>query len=167
MIHEKISEITINDWKFKHVCEIIPKTDSNNNYIEFFPQIRYENKRNLALNKYGKGPFCKFSIDRKYSGKTGVYIISINDHIQYVGECDNFHSRFYMGYGTISPRNCFEGGQPTNCRINSKILNCYKSRDKIQLYFLETEDRYNIENFVITDLNPPWNKTVGKPSKIK
>ncbi len=160
-------EIKINGWKFDHISRIIPKTDSNGEPVEYFPQARYENKKNLPLNKYGKGPFCRFKIDRKYVGKSGVYIISINGHIQYVGECDDFHSRFYMGYGNISPRNCFEGGQPTNCRINSEILKCYKSGEDIQLYFFETGERYSIENSLITELNPPWNKTVGKPSKIK
>jgi len=150
---------------FGLACEIIPKSDENG-IVEFFPQGRYENKKNLPLNKFGKGPFCKFSIDRKFSGKSGVYLIKVNDVIRYVGECDDFHGRFYMGYGNISPRNCFDGGQPTNCRINSEILKCGKSDDKILLYFLETEDRFKVEHVLIKKLNPSWNKTAGKPSKI-
>jgi len=164
---DKPTEIKINDWKFENVCQIIPKIDPDGNSEKFFPQTRYENKKNLPLNKYGKGPFCKFSIDREYAGKSGVYIISTNGHIQYVGECDDFHSRFSTGYGNISPRNCFEGGQLTNCRINSEILKSHTSHEKVQLYFFETEDRYTIENSLILNLNPPWNKTIGKPSKIK
>ena len=119
------------------------------------------------MNKYGKGPFCKFTINRKYSGKSGVYVISVNNEIQYVGECDDFFKRFGMGYGNISPRNCFEGGQLTNCRINSNILTLFKSNVIIQLYFLESYDRFKIEYELIGKLNPPWNKTAGKPSKIK
>lgn len=161
-----ISQIKINDWNLDHVCQIIPITDENKVPMEFFPQERYENKKNLSLNKYGNGPFCKFTINRKFSGKSGVYIISVNDEIQYVGECDDLHKRFFMGYGNISPRNCFEGGQPTNCRINSEILKCNKSQEKVQLYFLETRDRYNIEHELILKLKPSWNKTVGKPSRI-
>jgi len=101
--------LTVGNYNFVYVCEINPKLDSNLQILELLPQDRYENKKNLRLNKYGKGPFCKFSIDRKYSGKSGVYVISINDVIQYVGECDDFFKRFGMGYGNISPRNCFEG----------------------------------------------------------
>jgi len=162
-----MKEILIHNWKFEYVCQIAPESDPQGNPEEFFPQERYENKKNLPLNKYGKGPFCKFSIDKKYAQKSGVYLISIQENIQYVGECDNFHKRFDMGYGNISPRNCFEGGQSTNCRINSDILKMIKSKEKIQLYFLETEDRFTIEHALIQKLKPIWNKTTGKPSRIK
>ena len=161
------SSLTIQDHTFDYVCGIVPKLDSEGNVMEIFPQSKYENKKNLSLNKYGKGPFCKFTINRKYSGKSGVYVISVNNEIQYVGECDDFFKRFGMGYGNISPRNCFEGGQLTNCRINSNILTLFKSNGIIQLYFLETHDRFKIEYVLIGKFVPPWNKTAGKPSKIK
>ena len=158
--------LEIQNYKFHHVCEIIPKLDSKNNVLELLPQSRYENRKNLRLNKYGKGPFCQFSIDKKHSGKSGVYIISINDAIQYVGECVDFYDRFAYGYGSIQPRNCFKGGQETNCRINSNILTSFKSNGTIQLYFLETPDRFKIEDELIGKFNPPWNKTSGNSSKI-
>ena len=161
-----MTSLKIQDHAFGYVCEIIPKLNSEGNVMEIFPQSKYENKKNLNLNKYGKGPFCKFTIDRKYSGKSGVYVILVNNEIQYVGECDDFFKRFGMGYGNISPRNCFEGGQPTNCRINSDILSVFKLKKSIQLYFLETDDRFKIEHELIINFNPPWNKTSGKPSKI-
>ena len=161
-----MTSLKIQDHTFSYVCEIIPKLNSEGNVMEIFPQSKYENKKNLNLNKYGKGPFCKFTIDRKYSGKSGVYVILVNNEIQYVGECDDFFKRFGMGYGNISPRNCFEGGQLTNCRINSDILSVFKLKKSIQLYFLETDDRFKIEHELIINFNPPWNKTSGKPSKI-
>ena len=161
-----MTSLKIQDHTFGYVCEIIPKLNSEGNVMEIFPQSKYENKKNLNLNKYGKGPFCKFTIDRKYSGKSGVYVILVNNEIQYAGECDDFFKRFGMGYGNISPRNCFEGGQLTNCRINSDILSVFKLKKSIQLYFLETDDRFKIEHELIINFNPPWNKTSGKPSKI-
>ena len=161
-----MTKLDIQDYTFGHVCEIIPNLDGEGNVIEIFPQSQYENKKNLDLNKYGKGPFCKFSIDRKYAGKTGVYLILVDDKIQYVGECDDFFKRFGMGYGNISPRNCFEGGQSTNCRINSDILSLFKLKKNIQLYFLETKDRFKIEHELIINQSPVWNKTSGKPSRI-
>ncbi len=151
---------------FSHVCALLPKSDQEGSILEFLPQSRYENKNGLKLNKYGEGPFCKFTIDKKYSRKTGVYVMVIEDDFQYVGECDDFFKRFGMGYGTISPRNCFDGGQPTNCRINSEILSSIKSGHPVQLYFFETDDRFKIEHELIMNLRPPWNKTSGKPSKI-
>ena len=161
-----MTKLEIQDYTFGHVCEIIPNLDDEGNALEIFPQSQYENKKNLGLNKYGRGPFCKFTIDRKYAGKTGVYVILVNCDIQYIGECADFFKRFGMGYGNISPRNCFEGGQPTNCRINSDILSLFKLKKSIQLYFLETNDRFKIEHELIINQNPSWNKTSGKPSKI-
>ena len=161
-----MTTLEIQDHTFDYTCEIIPDLNEEGGVIEILPQSQYENKKNLGLNKFGEGPFCKFTIDRKHSGKTGVYVILVNNVIQYVGECDDFFKRFGMGYGNISPRNCFEGGQSTNCRINSDILSVFKLKKSIQLYFLETDDRFRIEHEIIINLNPPWNKTSGKPSKI-
>jgi len=158
--------VQIENIEFEHICEIVPNLDSQGKAIEFFPQERYENRKKLSLNKYGEGPFCKFSIDKKYARKSGVYIIKIDENIQYVGECNDFQKRFGMGYGNISPKNCFEGGQPTNCRVNSDILKMFKAGKEIQLYFLETKDRFEIEHKFIKKLKPIWNKTIGKPSKI-
>jgi hypothetical protein len=70
-----------------------------------------------------------------------------------------------MGYGNISPRNCYVGGQPTNCRINSLILEMYKRGSQIELLFYETRDRFNIERTLINELNPEWNRTAGKASR--
>ena len=158
--------LKISNYEFDFVCKITPELEADASPKKFFPQERYDNKKNLKLNKYGKGPFCKFSIDRKYSFKTGVYVILVDDLIEYVGECDDLFKRFGMGYGNISPRNCFEGGQPTNCRINSDILSVFKLKKSIQLYFLETNDRFRIEHELIINLSTSWNKTSGKPSKI-
>ena len=95
-----------------------------------------------------------------------MYVILVNNSIEYVGECDDLFNRFGMGYGNISPRNCFEGGQPTNCRINAKILSLLNSNHEIDLYFLETTQRFKIEHELIIENKPSWNKTSGKPSKI-
>ena len=161
---DKLVPLEIQNCKFDHICEIIPKLDDNNEAIEFFPQSRYK-KQYLGLHRYGKGPFCKFTIDQRYFGKMGVYIILVNDDKKYVGECEDFYNRFYA-YGNISPKNCFKGGRSTNCRINNNILTSFKANNSIQLYFLETVDRFKIEHELIQELTPPWNKTVGKPSKI-
>ena len=165
-IESNSSNLKINDLIFNHTCEISPKLDNSGNIIEFFPQEKYENENNLKLNKYGNGPFCKFRIDRKFQNKTGVYILTVENDIKYIGECDDFFNRYNMGYGNISPRNCFDGGQPTNCRINSNILLSIKSNNSVNLYFLQTEDRFKIEHELIQSQNPSWNKTLGKPSKI-
>jgi len=165
-IESNSSSLKIDDLVFSHTCEISPKLDNSNKIMEFVPQERYDNKNNLKLNKYGNGPFCKFTIDKKFLNKTGVYALTVGNEIKYVGECDDFFNRYSMGYGNISPRNCFDGGQPTNCRINSHILSSIKENKSVKLYFLETKNRFKIEYELIQSQHPPWNKTSGKPSKI-
>ena len=74
----------------------------------------------------------------------------------------NLSNRFNAGYGNISPRNCFVGGQPTNCRINHHIYEQAVNKDEIVLYFLETNNRFQVESELIGKLNPAWNISRGK-----
>jgi hypothetical protein len=147
---------------FQYICEIIPELDYNGQPKEYLPQSRYKNKSNRHLHRYGRGPFCRFKIPEKYNGKTGVYAILINGIPKYIGECENLAMRFNMGYGNISPRNCYDGGQSTNCRINMFILEAYKKNLKIDLMFYKTRDRFNIENKLIKEFSPELNSASGK-----
>ena len=153
----------VGNYLFVFVSKIIPKLDRDIP-LEFLPQSRYNNKKNYSLHKFGKGPFCKFTIDRKHSGKIGVYIIVLDGDICYVGECIDLKDRFNAGYGNISPRNCFVGGQLTNCRINSLILKSFKNNKSVLLYFLETNNRSRVERALIKKLRPVWNR-YRPPSK--
>lgn len=92
----------------------------------------YENYKKLGENpclkphEHGKKRFCTFRIDTQYSCKKGIYCFALDNAIVYVGRClNNFCKRINMGYGHISPRNCFPGGQSTNCRINAEIYKSY------------------------------------------
>lgn len=145
------------NYLFAFVSKIIPKLDRGV-ALEFLPPNRYNNKKNYSLHKFGKGPFCKFTIDGKYSGKIGVYLIVLDDAVCYVGECIDLKKRFNAGYGNISPRNCFVNGQSTNCRINSLILESFKNNKSISLYFLKTDNRSGIERELIKKLRPAWNR---------
>ena len=46
------SLLKINNYQFNFVCKITPELDVNGNPKKFFPQERYDNKKNLKLNKY-------------------------------------------------------------------------------------------------------------------
>jgi len=144
-------------YSFRFVTEIEPDRDQAGEVKEFLPQGRYRNKRDLRLNKHGSGPFCRFRIPRNLPFE-GVYAITVDGEIVYVGECQNLSERFNArGYGTISPRNCFEGGQPTNCRVNNCILRRAKQGRKVELWFHETSNRRLVETELIRKLEPPWN----------
>ncbi len=97
------------EYHFEHVCDIAPVCGSDGVLRQFMPQNRYRNLRSLPLNKYGAGPFCKFKIPGRFS-LCGVYAMTANSELRYIGECANLSKRFNMGYGNISAKNCFKGG---------------------------------------------------------
>jgi hypothetical protein len=43
------------------------------------------------------------------------------------------------------------GGQSTNCKINAAILRSARVGSRIDLYFLKTPDRHNIERTLIAE----------------
>ena len=142
---------------FDYICEIIPEKDDAGFIKEHLPQDRYRKKDVYDLHKYGSGAFCKFKIPNKFV-ESGVYAICIDDELLYIGECEVLSKRFCTGYGNISPKNCYLGGQQTNCRINKLIYEQAKNGKKILLYFHETEKRKAIEKELIEKYNPVWNK---------
>jgi hypothetical protein len=114
--------------------------------------------RNI-LNKYGDEQYCKFKIlDKSVLNKKGVYSYVLNGTIMYIGRCkDSFYQRINIGYGNISPKNCYLNGQSTNCHINS-IINQFS--DKIELWVAEYDDDSIISNMevqLIKQYKPEWN----------
>jgi len=85
------------DYDFEHVCDIVPLRGTDGSLTQFMPQGRYRNARNLPLNKYGTGPFCKFTIPRRFQ-VSGVYVLTVEEELRYVGECANLAARFNTGY---------------------------------------------------------------------
>ena len=142
------NKISLSGIDFKKVCEIKPDSDENDTILEYYPQSEYDNYSNLSLNKYGSGCFCRFKIPSGWKGKQGVYAVFVDTILKYVGECDNLENRFNNGYGIIHPRNCFEGGQSTNCRINKSIISEKKKGHNVVLYFFETDKRFDVEHYL-------------------
>jgi hypothetical protein len=153
-------ESTTKTWgnhTFEKVCIIRLERDGAGNVREFTPQAQYRNRKGLPLNPYGHGPFCKFRIpnDQRFAG---VYVLTVDQQAIYVGECINLSSRYNKGYGTISPRNCYSGGQLTNCRINNMVYKATKAGQQIELWFCRTDNRKDIESELINTLSPKWNR---------
>lgn len=127
--------------------------------VEHLPQNRYENRNRLPLNRHGNGPFCRFDIPKLPDGP-GVYAITVDDSVVYIGECQNFRERYGpRGYGVIHPRNCFVGGQSTNCKVNARILEA-TLRDSIpELWFAPevADTRKLVEKDLISRFQPQWN----------
>jgi hypothetical protein len=89
---------------------------------------------------------------------SGVYVLTINDEVQYAGECANFAARFNAGYGNISPRNCFEKGQETNCRLNNLVYSTITAGETVTLCFFQTADYKRVEAELRSILRPVWNR---------
>lgn len=92
----------------------------------------------------------------------GVYALFLNEELMYIGQCEDFGKRYNQGYGQISPRNCFVGGQSTNCKINKFIFDSTRKGEIIKLYFLETNSYDKIESELIELYKPILNHQKGK-----
>ncbi len=147
---------------FRIVGPILPVCDESGAVIKEFPQSRFHNDSDLPLNRYGDGPFCRFRVARGWR-RSGIYVLIGGDDPLYIGECENLESRWGpTGYGTISPRNCYKGGQETNCRINNLIFNGAKTGTAFYLWFHpikgDKRARLSVESELVSALHPSWNK---------
>lgn len=142
--------------RFELITNLSPILNDKNEIIELYPHLNFINSKNYTLLDIGSGPFCKFTIPKE-NNKEGVYAIVVSGIIKYIGECQNLSDRFNSGYGNISPRNCYVGGQSTNCKVNRKILESFKASENVQVYFLESISRKQIESELIELIQPDWN----------
>ena len=146
---------------FSYVGLIRPERDERSEVIAQFPQCRYRNTRNLSLHQYGYGPFCRFKVAQGWC-RSGIYVLTNGDTTLYVGECRDLEERWGAGYGNISPRNCYEGGQQTNCRINNLIYQGTNTGGEFALWFHTIEGdrqtRLEVESKLVDALKPFWNK---------
>lgn len=123
--------MTICGYEFRYLQQLMPECDANGKIIKYYPQSEYDNKKNLPLSYHGKGPFCRFSI--KAGEWPGVYLWVVDNNIIYIGETDGLQRRFNAGYGRIAPRNCYLGGQSTNCKMNKVVLSFYVQGKTVSL----------------------------------
>jgi hypothetical protein len=154
-------QITFSGRIFEHLGEIDPAKDEDGQYLSLSPQARFKGASTSRLHAYGKGPFCRFVIARGRHNP-GLYVLTCADYPVYAGECADVGRRWGAGgYGGISPRNCFVGGQATNCRVNAAILAEVQGGQRIDLWFVvfsgSREERKAAEEQLIQALNPPWN----------
>jgi len=124
-----------------------------------YPHLRFDNTRNLKLNKYGAGPFVTLTLTPPPPKEQGVYaVVADSTQAMYIGQAANtIRQRWAMGAAKISPRNCFDGGQPTNCHLNTLIHRAVADGSHLELYVLVTPDYDSIERELIATLQPPWN----------
>ena len=147
---------------YEHLGDIKPDRNGDGTFATFMPQSRYYGAAEAKLHAYGGGPFCRFNIARKRRDP-GLYVLTLNGASVYAGESVDVGKRWGPnGYGGISPRNCFQGGQPTNCRLNAAILSEALQGHILELWFTAfdggRDERLSLETSLIRALRPGWNR---------
>jgi len=152
-----VSKLKIGEYDFTYI-ETISPLSKDGQVVRLQPQSRYKNVKNLDLHEYGSGDFCKFKL-LNAKDTCGVYAWVIQGETRpiYIGETTSFKKRFNMGYGNISPKNCFIGGQRTNCKMNKVVLQMYSENKKIDIYFLETTNYKKVEEDLLRSIETPYN----------
>ena len=122
----------IGGYEFVHGSVIDVRRAEDGAPVVDYPSVRYDNAMNLKLNKYGAGPFVFLRLSPLPTAQ-GVYaVVADGEGVAYVGQAsDTIRTRWQMGYATIQPRNCFQGGQSTNCRLNNLIYGAVIHRDNL------------------------------------
>lgn len=157
MIRNIVALSALGGCEFRRVNAIEPDTDSNRKPLEYQPKDRYNNRKRLSLNRHGRGPFCRFSV-KGLPASAGIYAVTVAECLVYVGIAQNLKERWSPGgYGNIQPRNCFQGGQSTNCKVNHAILMAAREGRAIHLWIHETVSPRPLEKEMIRMFDPPWN----------
>jgi hypothetical protein len=154
---EPCDSVNLLGYSFTLVQELEPNRSANGQIRQYMPHVLYSKWQTAKLHKYGIGPFCRLFISRSWYGASGVYALFDTQQLLYIGQCKDLAQRYNTGYGTISPRNCYEGGQLTNCKINSMILRKYLNGDRVFLYFCRTDDYNSLEHMLIEKFQPLYN----------
>ena len=144
-------------YPFLWTARIEPERDSRGEPLEFLPQCCYAEAATSRLHPHGGGPFCRIKLD-DLPASSCVYAITLEDNLVYLGAAGSLADRWGSSqYGKIQPRNCYVGGQTTNCRINNLLLLEARRRSLVELWRYETPERKQVESVLIDALNPPWN----------
>lgn len=138
---EERRKFRIGQYSFEFVESIVPQ-EIDGEIVLYSPQEKLKDQSE-RLHKYGEGYFCKFKISK--CNCPGVYIWVVDSNVIYIGETQSLSNRINNGYGNISPRNCYDGGQTTNCKMNKVVIDWHRVGKKIDIYFLETNDHKKIE----------------------
>ena len=175
MPNEKI--IVIDKYEFEYIGKLVERKrteEQTKKYKEKVIEYRKSGKykelvRSLQRCNYNienaeNIEFCEFELEIENFSNTlanlsGVYLWVFNHKPIYVGETIDMRKRFNTGYGHISPRNIFKGGQSTNCRMNQIAMKLFNQGQEIHIYFKKANklDREKIEKNIL-DYNKQYQK---------
>lgn len=154
----------IGGYEFVHGSAIDLGRNEDGTPFLYNPGPDYKNIKNHPLHEWGAGPFVLLQLTPRPPQVQGVYAVVMNGtQIMYVGQAErSFWGRWRSGAARISSRNCFKGGQSTNCYLNIQIHQSVVAGRVIDLFVLATADYDEIENDLLVRLKPPWNRQAGR-----
>jgi transcriptional regulator with XRE-family HTH domain len=161
-VNNVANTLSFGNLSFVRVCQIEPERDGHGRIWESERASPEGTSKDRKLHRYGRGPFCRFSITRGWSRKGGIYIITVDEKPSYLGKCEDLETRFNHGYGHISAGKRRHRGQQTNCRINHEILNAVRREARIELWFFASDNRDELEASLINKNSLDWNR--NRPS---
>lgn len=154
-VDPKSKTVVVYGYEFHFIQELLPECDAEGNVVKYYPQNNYDNKKGLPLSYHGKGAFCRFTINA--GDWPGVYLWVVDGQIIYIGETIGLQQRFNVGYGNISPRNCFFGGQSTNCKMNKVVSGNYERGKTVSLFFYITTEYKQVETELLRKIYTQYN----------
>jgi len=117
------------------------------------------NPKRQPLHRHGHGPFCRLA-PLELPATSGVYAVTVNRCLVYVGRTKNLRRQWNQGFAKISSVNCHERrGQSTNCKVNRRILSDAKDDCEVELWIHETPNHQCLKKRLFDELDslPPWN----------
>lgn len=142
--------------RFGKVGSLRPTRQADGTPYTHRPQKRYVRAGATPLHRYGDGEFCEFCLPDA-PPEAGVYTLCVAKEIIYVGEARSLRKRLY-DYGHISPRNCFQRGRQTNCRINKLVLEAVRNGHDVDVWFHACDDHKQFEPSLLAAIHPSWNR---------
>ena len=161
---ESKEKLSLGMYDFEYVCDIEPVRNSDGTVYSYRPQENYKGQdTHKLIADYGEREYCLFKLDLPKCSGVYVWMFPEDDNPKYIGRAKNFNTRFSSsGYGRISPRNCYVGGQSTNCTMNSTVLEEARKGNIFRLYFLKTADFCAVEKKLIKEYQPEYNENDKK-----
>jgi len=154
-----VADVVKAGFSFRPACEIAVRRRTDGEIETDTPHLRSPLRKGGRLLKGGEGPFCKFNCPSGLKD-AGVYLICCDDHVCYVGQSGTGLSQRFgsPGYGSIQPRNCYQGGQSTNIWINANVLQASIANREISVWFLPSQGLDEVEKAIKSRFSPPWNR---------
>jgi hypothetical protein len=153
-------DVLIGGYEFTHGSVIDLRRNDDGMPLLDNPSQKYNNTKSLPLHECGVGPFVFLELTPRPPQVPGVYAVVMDGtRIMYVGQAEkSVWGRWRSGAARISPRNCFKGGQSTNCYLNIVIHKSIVANRALDLFVLATSEYDEIEDDLIDQLQPPWNR---------